>query len=77
MPVINFPANPSLDQIFTSGNRVWKWDGTTWNRYSTNGGLVGPTGPAGPTGPTGPAGSGGTASSNSIVTQGLFSGGGN
>jgi hypothetical protein len=31
---LNFPANPTLDQIYTVGNSSWKWDGTSWNAYT-------------------------------------------
>jgi ECM component-binding autotransporter adhesin len=27
---INFPDAPSIGDEFTSGDRTWKWDGTTW-----------------------------------------------
>ena len=27
---INFPDAPSAGDEFTSGDRTWKWDGTTW-----------------------------------------------
>ncbi len=27
---INFPDAPSTGDEFTSGDRTWKWDGTTW-----------------------------------------------
>jgi hypothetical protein len=27
---LNFPANPTLDQVYTSGNRSWVWNGTAW-----------------------------------------------
>jgi len=31
---LNFPANPTLDQIYTVGNSSWKWNGTSWNAYT-------------------------------------------
>lgn len=31
---IDFPNSPTLNQIFTVGNRSWIWDGSTWNIYS-------------------------------------------
>lgn len=51
MPVLNFPDNPLIDQIFTHENQSWTWNGTYWeaNRTSV---LPGPTGPTGPVGPT-------------------------
>ena len=30
MAAIAFPQSPSLDDIFTSGNRSWKWTGARW-----------------------------------------------
>jgi len=27
---LNFPSNPTLDQIAVTGNRPWKWDGSRW-----------------------------------------------
>ena len=27
---LNFPDSPSVNDIFTSGDRSWIWDGTTW-----------------------------------------------
>ena len=29
MPVA-FPANPTLNQLHTTGGRTWSWDGTKW-----------------------------------------------
>jgi hypothetical protein len=31
---LNFPANPTLDQVYTSDNLSWKWDGVTWKSYN-------------------------------------------
>jgi hypothetical protein len=31
MTAIDFPDSPTLDQVYTSGDRSWKWDGTVWN----------------------------------------------
>jgi hypothetical protein len=45
---IDFPTSPSVDETHTVGNRVWKWNGTTWDAlrstipYAT--GVTGPTG---------------------------------
>lgn len=30
MTSIKFPANPTLDQVFTFGNKSWKWNGVVW-----------------------------------------------
>ncbi len=31
MSAIDFPTSPSVDETHTVGNRVWKWNGTTWD----------------------------------------------
>jgi hypothetical protein len=60
MPAIDFPATPSVNDTHTVGNRIWKWNGTTWDvvrssvPYST--GATGPTGAVGSTGVTGAVG---------------------
>lgn len=33
---INFPSNPSVDQIYTYENKNWKFDGTAWNIVSVS-----------------------------------------
>ena len=30
MAALAFPSSPSLDDIFTSGTRSWKWTGARW-----------------------------------------------
>jgi len=45
---INFPISPTLNQVYTFGNRTWTWNGSTWVVVP----LSGPTGPTGPAGPT-------------------------
>lgn len=56
---INFPANPSVGQVYTYSNRSWTWNGEGW-QASLGPYNVGPTGPTGapgtPGGPTGPTG---------------------
>lgn len=37
---LDFPNNPTVGQVFTSGDRSWKWDGVLWN---SNVSLTGPT----------------------------------
>jgi hypothetical protein len=69
VPAIDFPNSPSVNDLHTVGNRVWKWNGTSWDAvrnsvpYETGAtgptgstGAVGQTGSTGPTGPTGPTG---------------------
>lgn len=31
---LNFPANPEVNDIYTSGTNSWRWNGTTWNIIS-------------------------------------------
>jgi hypothetical protein len=33
---MTFPASPTVGQIFTSGNKSWQWDGTTWLAYGAS-----------------------------------------
>jgi hypothetical protein len=33
--MIDFPASPSIGQIFTSAGVSWKWNGTKWTTYFT------------------------------------------
>lgn len=28
---LNFPSSPSLNEVYTSGDSSWTWNGTTWN----------------------------------------------
>jgi hypothetical protein len=51
---INFPDSPSVNQLFSVGDRTWEWSGTTWNTVEEI-----TSGPTGPTGPTGLAGTDG------------------
>lgn len=48
---IDFPASPTTNQEFTSGNTTWKYDGTKWNLKTS--GATGPQGPQGPQGAVG------------------------
>ena len=58
---INFPSNPTLNDIYTFAGRSWQWNGTAWQAYPGPA-LVGPTGNPGPTGPTGATGATGAPS---------------
>ena len=33
---ITFPTSPTNGQTFTSGNKTWQWDGTTWLAYGAS-----------------------------------------
>lgn len=47
MAAIDFPDVPTENQLFTSGDRTWKWNGVAWEAFGT---IIGATGPTGPTG---------------------------
>lgn len=36
MAALNFPASPSVDDLYTANGRTWKWDGTSWNIEPAN-----------------------------------------
>jgi hypothetical protein len=55
MTAVNFPDNPSVGQVFTVGERTWKWTGTTWDVVVTTQ-ITGPQGPKGDVGEGVPAG---------------------
>jgi hypothetical protein len=33
---MDFPASPSVGQIFTADAKTWTWDGTSWNAVGNN-----------------------------------------
>jgi len=33
---INFPTNPQLNDVYTSGNTTWQYDGSVWNVVSSS-----------------------------------------
>lgn len=45
---LNFPNNPTAEQIFTSGDNSWRYNGAVWEAYTQL--LPGPQGPPGPSG---------------------------
>jgi len=47
MSAIDFPDVPEENELFTSGDRTWKWNGYAWEAFGT---IIGATGPTGPTG---------------------------
>jgi hypothetical protein len=36
MAALNFPAAPSVDDLYTANGSTWKWDGTSWNVVPAN-----------------------------------------
>lgn len=44
---INFPSNPSLDQVYTFDNRSWKWNGEYWQSITVTTGYTGSQGDPG------------------------------
>ncbi len=53
MALLDFPASPTIGQVYTFGANSWKWNGVGW--VVINAGPIGLTGPTGITGPQGPA----------------------
>ncbi len=39
MAALDFPTSPAVNDIYTSGNKSWRWDGTTWTA-NTSGALI-------------------------------------
>jgi hypothetical protein len=35
--MINFPTNPTLNSVYTVGNKSWFWDGVAWNKKPATG----------------------------------------
>ena len=49
MPTLNFPGNPTLNDIYTFNGRSWQWNGTAWqqlNAASINGLPIGNSNPS-------------------------------
>jgi hypothetical protein len=53
---LSFPTQPEPNQIYTEGNRSWKWNGRFWEAVSTTIGYAGSRGYTGSTGYTGSRG---------------------
>lgn len=47
MAAIDFPNSPSSGDIFTTGGRSWKYDGSKWNLLPSTTGALMPTGGVG------------------------------
>lgn len=48
----DFPASPSVNDVYTFSGKSWIWTGVAWNAINPN--AIGPTGPTGPQGPPDP-----------------------
>lgn len=49
MPTLNFPTNPTLNQLYTFGGKTWIWTGQAWRldpQGAINGIVIGNTAPA-------------------------------
>jgi len=53
---LTFPTQPELNQIYTEGNRSWKWNSRFWEAVSTTIGYAGSRGFTGSSGYTGSRG---------------------
>lgn len=42
---LDYPLNPTLDQVYSIAGRTWRWDGIAWNLTSV--GVIGATGATG------------------------------
>lgn len=74
MAAIDFPNSPALNDLFTSSNNTWIWNGISWDLVRVAAGATGPTGPSGPagiagaTGPIGATGPTGATGPNGPAT---------
>jgi len=41
---VNFPNNPQINDVFTKGDRSWRWTGVYWRAFSTTVGYTGSQG---------------------------------
>jgi len=75
---INFPLNPTLNDIYTFNGATWKWNGTWWEAVATPGvagatgatGIRGASGSTGATGSTGPEGATGAGATGATGPEG-------
>jgi hypothetical protein len=70
MPV-NFPSNPTNNQLYSYNGSTWRWTGVVWG-LETVGATLGATGATGATGPlgtgaTGPAGTDGATGATGVA----------
>jgi hypothetical protein len=75
MAIVNFPNNPSLNDIYTNQGRSWKWNGQYWQATNVTAGYTGSKGDTGPAGGyTGSAGAGYTGSQGTPGPAGGYTG---
>jgi len=55
MTTVNFPANPTLNQVYTFGTKKWIWNGRAWQASSVTTGYTGSVGFTGSQGAPGEA----------------------
>ena len=76
MAALNFPNNPSLNDIYSANGRRWKWNGSSWIRIADPG-VQGATGAQGTTGTQGTQGLQGPQGTTGIQgTAGVLGGDG-
>jgi hypothetical protein len=74
MAAINFPANPSVNQVFVTGVFTYIWDGQKWLATASSGasGATGATGLSGATGNPGATGATGAGANLSSVSSSII-----
>ena len=40
--MVDFPANPTLNQLYTFSGRTWRWNGSAWDAVGVVGSEVNP-----------------------------------
>lgn len=55
MTTVNFPTDPTTNDVYTFGGRSWQWNGRAWQSVSTFTGYTGSAGTNGANGYTGSA----------------------
>lgn len=66
--MIDFPDSPSLNQLYTTAGRTWRWNGVGWKIVDF---LEPLSGPIGPIGASGPSGAGATGSTGPTGPRGI------
>ena len=69
---VYFPPNPDINDTVEDGDRLWTWNGSSWDLSSDTYVEAGQPGPAGPPGPPGPSGTDGTPGFDGIGSPGLI-----